>query len=131
MKLALVRSLRFGATALHRLASILNERAYRLDHAGKGVVVHVSPLAGLLAEVRQGIRDRELDPAKRCKQAFGVDGGEVAGQLRECAAHNGSRHSFADAVSVDTHPLYSEFTKFLDERLKPGTLQPRDARGHS
>src|SRR5579872_12054 len=115
MTLRIARSCRWLAGRLHSIASVLNQRAYRIEHGLEGIAIGPSPLRRLQAEIRQSILDRELDPAKSPQGGIAVDGREVDGKRAEDVAHQVDGHPFADASSIEDH-ICSSFKKFLDQR---------------
>jgi hypothetical protein len=116
MKQRFVHSLRRLAAALHRLAGILNEGAYRLDHGIESVVIHPSPLRVLQAEIRQRIRDRQFDANQRSQGAIAVGCSEVNRQGAENFADQVDGHPLADLSSVNAHDLYLRWLKFIEHR---------------
>lgn len=128
MKSTISASLRRAATALHRFAGLINQQAYRLDHGRERVVVDADPLGRLLAEVRDSIRNRDLNAGQGCECTVAIDGGEVDCEVCKDIAHQVDGHPLADRPPVDYHRFHLDWLKFIEHRPGFEAAQPRIAR---
>lgn len=115
MKMLLARSLRLGATALHRVASVFNEQAHLLEHGRETSIDDFGavPFRVKFAERCQLIRDQKLDAGQRSERGLPVDSDEVERELGERLVHDGDRP--ADA-NVSAHDVYLSWLKFIEHR---------------